>query len=178
MFGQNNGEQRDKLGQAQPHGRAGDGKLLLGRLRQFFGGGPSRPQGFILVTPALVFFPQLVVARATRLLPGHHLFNSATLLIDRLTATANLLGTLRNRAPTAAQNCCCITNPRGHRETKHGCEPRLLGLHTTPPTQDSLRVYPSNCQPRFCKNTTSWDNANLRLCRRILIFFGGKELWV
>src|SRR5205814_1277107 len=91
----------------------------------------------------------------------HGLLDSAALLVDRFTATADLLGTLRNRAPAPAQNRRCIANPRCHRETKHGCEPRLLGLGNTPPTQGSLQSYVRNCQLEFGKNTMPGDNALL-----------------
>src|SRR2546425_11385812 len=125
---EDNRSQRDDLPQAQSHRRARGRKLPLFDRWQCFRGGPRRPQRLILVAQALMLVADLVVAGAPCLLPCHGLLDSMALLVDRLTATTDLLGALRNRTPAATQNHRRIANPRCHWETNQAVSLACSGL--------------------------------------------------
>src|SRR6266702_2409145 len=87
---------RDDLPQAPSHRSARGRKRPLFDRRPCFRGRPRRPQRLMLVAHALMLVTDLVIARAAWLLPCHGLLDSTALVVDRLTATTNLLGALRN----------------------------------------------------------------------------------
>jgi len=53
----------------------------------------------------------------------HSLFAATRLLVHRLAATPNFLGSLRHRAPPTTQHRRRVANPCHHRETAYGREP-------------------------------------------------------